>query len=780
MNSTTQNNINFKLLTDFAHLTNSRDRKGFNLCINGEKIKAKTSSEASRIINEKASAQLDYESWWNDIKKDILADANAQNIPQKDWAKFFQDTLKKAIDQFAINKINERDGFTKVLLPDAFQAEFTPCSFKPSCTINEVDLDIVDGLCYCKENALFYFKSGNNYTLLGDRCDLISKGSKQLDLLYAQIVKRRILKTGRIEYDFWKELYDTTDKINDEYWKIAEELEAYLKVTDLSNCKFGDAEDVNVTIFGKDYPLHSVLQLKHFKQISEEGFDMKRLLHTFIIKIAINEKLPAMMLNQNLANIYYETTADGGFKRYSIKSPKGNKCSIIDYLSKIFEESTILKTKIPLLDVVPRIISDTGAPAKYYIDKKWMDGLGPQLSLEESKGFNAFIRPYTEEERIAIMGWAYTCFHPSTHDYINFLFKTGGGTFKTNYYEKQIENILKEMYKPESLIVHEITGDSWVSDSFRKEGVNSGISTSALVFNDECTAKSIEEFKNMSGGSTEGVNYQYRVMRENPISMKVFAKWLFCTNNNIVIQDDSGAYDRRLFIIDRMDVKKLNPPYRSDELENGRRMEMLAFYNEAKRCYEEACRISGTFSSFVQNTRNIHKNISQAYKSENKVSAYTELWNRMNERFQASVVIEGDPIKLKDGSIAVKSDWLQSEMSSILMDNEIQWKNFRSFITNDSDYFVSPNIARYSFRIGDRKFSPRYRLYPLKDEYKISYEEVESSSSIQHQCGSRQLDLTNFDVDFGITNPVDNPVDNPVEESDFFAQMDGDSHSQNY
>lgn len=754
MNRITQININSKLLTQFANLTNSKDRKGFNLVISGEKIKAKTSAEAARIINEKASANLDYEDWWKDIKKDIFADANAQSVPQKDWSKFFQNALKKAIDEFAISKIAERDGYTKTLLPDAFNAEFTPCAFKPSSTINKVDLDIVDGLCYCKENALFYFKANRNYTLIGDRNELISKGSKQLDLLYSCIVKQRILKTGRLDYDFWKEMYDTSDKINDEYWRVAEEIEAYLKVTDLSNCKFGDTEDMNVTVFGKDYPLHVVLQLKHFKQLQNEDFDLKRVVHTFIIKIAINELLPAVMLNQNLANIYYETTADKSFKRYSIKPPKGCKCSIIDYLAKLFEESTILKSKIPTLDVIPRVISDTDTPAKYYIHNDWKEKLTDQVPLEKAKGLNTFLSPYTKEERIAIMGWAYTCLHPSTSEYINFLFKTGGGTFKTNYYAKQIMTLLNIMYDPERLIVHRMEGDSWVEDSFKKEGINSGISTSALVFNDECTIKSIEEFKSMSGGSSEGVSYQYRVMRENPIAMTIFAKFLFCTNSNILIQDDSGAYDRRLFIIDRMDVKKLPPPYSANELKNGLRSELVAFYEEAKRCYEEAVNIAKSFTGYVTTTKSIHKNISQAYKSDNKISAYMELWSEINGNSN-SVISPDDPIVLNDGSVAVSSSWLQTAIRRILEDNELSWNSFRSFITNDADYFTNRNNPRFSFRLNGRRYAPRYRLYPLKDEFIIPSEEISDSSL--GKCSIPD------DIDFG--TPV-KFTDKEIEESE--------------
>lgn len=747
MNLITQKNIDSKLLSEFAHLTNSRDRKGFNMSFNGEKVKAATTEKAAKTIFEKASASLDFVDWWSDIKKDILADAKEKNIPQKDWSNYIENVLKEEINRYMVNKIAERDEFTKVRLPDAFNAEFTACSFKPSRAINKADLDFIDGVIFCKENNLFYFKSDDNYTLLGDRSDLISKGSKQLDILYKCVLNRRILKTGDVNYDFWNELYNLCDKINAEYWRIAEEVEAYMKITDLSNCKFGDEKDANVTVFEKEYPLHTVLQLKQYKQIYEESFDIRRMIHTFVIKIAINEILPAVLLNQNLANIYYETSADGGFQRYSIKSPKGYKCSIIDYFAKIFEESTILKTRIPVLDTIPRIISDTDAPARYYIDSKWTESLEGQVGLDKARGYNAFISPYTEEERIAIMGWAYTCFHPSTHDYINFMFKTGGGTFKTNYYEKQIENILNRMYRPSSIIVHTMVGDSWVSDSFRKEGVNSGISTSALVFNDECTIRSIEEFKNMSGGCSDGVNYQYRVMRENPINMKIFAKWLFCTNSNIIIQDDSGAYDRRLFIIDRMDVKKLQPPYRPDELEKGLYSELLVFYNEAKRCYEEAVKRAGSFSAFVQSTKSIHRNISQAYKSENKVSAYMEMW----KLFEQTIPVEGAddiPIKLKDGSYAVKSTWLQNLENTIFKDCEIQWKNFRSFILNDSDYFEKPNVGRYTFAMSGIQYSPRYRLYPLKSEYKIQYEDAEiydKDAFTSPSCIKRRNpDLTNI------------------------------------
>lgn len=724
MNTESLLNINKNLFGDFASITNSKDRKGYNLIINGEKIKAKNSAEAAKIIYEKANVNLEFQDWWKDIKQDIFADATEKGVKTNELAKYAINELKSRLDDYSLRKIAERDDYTKVKLPDAFNADFTACSFKPSKTINEVDLDFLSGICYCKVDGLFYFKFNNNYTLIGDGASLTDKRSKELARLYGCIIAKRTVKTGQDNYDFWRDLYEITDDINSEYWYCAKEIETYLKTADMRRAVFNGDGDVSFDVFGSKYKLHEILQLKNFAQLGNESFDMKTVLHSFIVKLGINTKLPALMLNRNLANIYYETTADGVFKRYSLRSPNGNKCSMLDYLSKIFEESTILKTNVPALDEIPSIISDEkNTKSKFYIVDKWEDSLKGQCELSDAKGLKTFLAPYTTEEKIAIMGWAYTVFHPSCHDYINFLFKTGGGTFKTNYYSEQIVNILNVMYNPDTKIVHKMTNDQWTKDSFLREGTNSGISTSALIFNDECTVKSIEEFKNMSGGGKEGVAYQYRTMRENPVGMTCFAKWLFCTNNNIIIQDDSGAYDRRLFIIDRMDVKNLTPPFEQSELVTKRRSEMKAFYDFAKRCYDKACAEAGSFTKYVRTVKSIHRNIAEAYKSENKISAYDETYKMLLDKVDKG---ESNVFSFEDGSIGVSVTYLKSMTETILNNNELSWPSFRSFIANDDDYFIQRNMWRYKFKAKGKTHPAVVKMFPLKEEYTENlYEEVD-------------------------------------------------------
>jgi hypothetical protein len=414
-----------------------------------------------------------------------------------------------------------------------------------------------------------------------------------------------------------------------------------------------------------------------------------------------------------MCTLNYETSDPEGcyFKRFALTFPQGGKAPFSDYLLKLFECSDLVIRSIPHIKSIPHIISDDTTPAKYYIDSEWKDKLVPgQYEMKDCKILNTFLHPYTNEEKLALMGWVYTVLHPSYGDTINLLFKTGGGSFKTNYYSSMIQRLLCVMYNVKNNdCSHTMLKDSWVKDRFLLEGINSGLSMAAFVNNDECTIASVEEFKNFSGGGKNGMDYSRRTMRENPTQMKIYSKWLFTTNNNFLINDDSGAYDRRLFIIDRMDVKKLNPPYPKATFENELEKEMLTFYNLAEDCYKQILKTHKSLEDYVTDPNiSISKNLKMAYAEDDKVFIYYSLFKNHNHTSETEPLM----ISISD---------FNTEVESLCEKNEVNYNGFKNWVKS-TDKTTRPKDLKlnkwwnHPKRVGG-EVKKYHALWPLKSEF---------------------------------------------------------------
>lgn len=684
-----QNNI----LRDFADIHNAKNGSGYTAFINGKKQKPKSTKELAETIYAAFSPKIMGEQWFLDINKEVIKEAHTTN---KDVDTVWKELLVDEIKSYLTGKIEYRDAHTKASIPDVFNADFKACTFKPRNFINDMDLKYIDGLCYCDVNDIFYFNLNGNYTMIGFKEDLCDKKSKSCEILYNLIADKYCEQTGRMDFRFWPDLYDSCDKLTNEFFTVRTEIEKELKS--------GKTKGFNINLFNHTLPIENVLRIMPGEDIPDNWQDK---LHSAIIKYGINEILPSSLFCNNLANIYYETIDDAYFKRYSLRAPNGIVCSFTTYLSKLFEESNLIKRNIPHIQIVPRIISDEETiPAQYYINKNWMDELTEQKKPEECKIYNTFISKYKQEERIAIMAWAYTVFHPSYGDSINFCLKTGGGSFKTNYYTAIINKILNLMYRPKTdNLLYTIVGDRWTVDRFLLESNNGGVSVAALVNNDECTEKSLDEFKNMSGGAIDGVNYQKRTMRSNPDPIKIFCKWLFTTNNDINIQDTSGAFDRRIFIIDRMDIKNLTPPYSFTEYPKEMMKEIKSFYEIAKNAYDYVVKNYKNLLNYVKQIQCISQNLQQAYKEDEKTFCYYTL-------FDTLLTTKGIT-NHSDGSVSIKVSDLKKIATPICEDQEIKYEGLMKWVRTTNK--TTKECAYKPVKI-DSKLEKRYKLYPLKKE----------------------------------------------------------------
>lgn len=686
--------IKINILKDYADIHNAKNGKGYTAFINGKRLRPKTPMELAELLYNGIATKKSGEQWYLDINKEIIKESHNTN---KDVDVIWKETLQDSIKDYLVNKMEYRDEHTKASIPDVFNATFNGCTFKPRNMINQKDLEYLDGLCYCESNDMFYFNNNGNYTMIGYKEDLCDKKSKAAESLYNLIADRYCEKTGRNSFAFWPDLYDICDVLTNEFFTMRKEIEGQIKS--------GKTNGFSVMMFNNNIPIDRILRILPGEEIPENWQDK---LHSAIIKYGINEMLPSSLICSNLANIYYETIDDYYFKRYSLKAPNNVVCSFTTYLSKLFEETNIIKRNIPHIQTAPKVISDiSNVPAQYYLHDNWMSNLKDQRAKEDCKIYNTFISKYRKEEKIAIMAWAYTVFHPSYGDTVNFMLKTGGGTFKTNYYTEIIKRILNLMYVPKTdNLVYPIVGDKWVTDRFLLESNNGGVSTAALVNNDECTEKSLEEFKNMSGGASDGVNYQKRTMRNNPDPIKIYCKWLFTTNNDINIQDTSGAFDRRVFIIDRMDIKHLPLPYKSNEYSNEINHEIKSFYEISKDAYNFVKTNYGSLLNYVKQITCISQNLQKAYKEDDKTFCYYTLFDELKSIDNITTYA--------DGSISISATNLKKTLTPICEDQELKLEGMLKWIkgTNKTE-----NPCLYTCVKVDGKCVKRYKLYKLKQEF---------------------------------------------------------------
>lgn len=712
------NEFKNKFFIEFSNCHNNKKGTSITMKFEDEAKKQQpaTLKDAIDLLYNKACSELQTKQWYTDVNSKILTEAHTTNT---DYKTLWKEVMLKELNEFLVQKQVVRDEYTQTSLPDAFGGDFLPCKFDPKHSINEIDLLLIKGVVYCTLDNSLYINYHDNYIRLGDFESVTDRKSNANRMLFKYLSQLNSERVGREFYDLWEELYTIADKITDAFFLIRRQCENSSK--NKTNADF----DISLPWVKEPVKINEFLQCDETKPLP---FNWYNELHSAFAKEVINHMLPASMINNDLMNLYYEAK-DDEFKRYAIKPSKGSKCTFSTYLSKLFEESNALSQFIPKIDVLPRIITDEeGVCARFRVRPDWEKDLFEQYTkYDECKILKTFLEPYTDNEKLAIMGWAYTVLHPSCPDNINFLFKTGGGTFKTNYFAEQIKILLRKMYQPDYDLVHVMLRDLWVTDVARRELANGcGISTAALVFNDECTDKCLEEFKAMSGGSTDtGEDYQCRIMRENPKQMKIYCKWLFNTNTDFMIQDTTGAFDRRLFIISRMDVRNLNKPYQKNEFHKYLEKETKMFYETAKKSYEAIRKRYGTLEAFVTTVPEISKNLKDAYNEEEKMIAYYNILDKLKTAATKDVSYNANEHKL-----IVTSKMFNSILKDVCEDLGIEnTKGVVKWIKN-TDKCEQMNVLNTSVRLTDENVKSRgarsvfttkvnkgHKLYDLKQSY---------------------------------------------------------------
>lgn len=685
------------IFRDMFHVTNDSNGTGYKIRL-GDKDKpkrVKTKEDLLSIVYKNASELQGLPGY----AEFIMIVSEYRREKGLSFEEAWKEKAGMVFDLYISEKNNAIEEFRKSSMPKGFGGKLTPTTLYPSATINSVDLYLIDGLQFCPKDRHFYYKVKDNYIRLGTSEELRDRGSNPVMLLNKLIYDHLTEDRGE-PFDFWRMLYDIADKATDDYFRIESTL------TDCIRNKM-PLEGIEVQTFWMKKPV----DIKEFLKLpnSPLPLDYTGRLHSAMVKGMINFGIPAAAMNYGIMTINLEQQ-DEFFYRYNI-SPAGQskiKQPFTVYLTKMFEDPAHLIANVPKLRSVPKIISDIpGVPCHFQSVSDWSEGIKDQLGTRDCKILNTFLSPYTREEKLAIMAWAYTALHPSLNESINFLFMTGGGTFKTNYYAKMIEILLNMIYRPTISIVHKMLRDNWIKDAALKENCDgTGISTAALIVNDEATDKCMEEFKAMSGGSMDsGMPYQRRVMRENPITIQIYAKWLFLTNLNFMIQDDSGSMDRRLFIVKRMDVKKLDPPYKPGEYNSMLMREVSAFYDLSKRCYEEIVKEAGSLERYVQSKVVFSKNLKEAYNEYDKTKLYIEFFNDFFDKNPNN--------RREDGSIYIKPKDLRDSIETMCQAYGINKDGMMNWIRK-TDKCTKENKNKFSAKKNEGSF---YLLYPVKEEY---------------------------------------------------------------
>lgn len=685
------------IFRDVFHVTNDSKGVGFKIRL-GDKDKPKAVKTKADLINivYKNCSELQGLPGYNEFLTVVNEYKNEQRIG---FEEAWKDRAGKIFDLYISEKNEAIDECRKSSIPTAFGAKMVPTNLYPSATINDVDLKLIEGLYFCPKEQDFWYKIKDNYRRIGNAEELRDRGSVAVMVLNSLIFDHMTEDMGT-PFDFWRMLYDIADKATDDYFRI----EAVM--TEALRSKM-PLDGIEVQTFWMKEPM----ELKEFLKVPDSPlpFDYTGRLHSAMVKGIVNYGIPAAAMNFGIVTVKYEQQ-DEFFYRYNI-SPAGEskiKQSFTTYLSRLFEDPAQIIARIPKLTVIPRVISDVkGIPSNFSVIPDWMDKLKDQFVLNDCKILKTFLSPYSQEERIAIMAWAYTVWHSSSNESINFLFMTGGQTFKTNYYAKMTEYILELMYRPTHSIVHFMLRDNWIKDPALKENADgTGISTAALVINDEATDKCLEEFKSMTGGSTDsGMPYQKRIMRCNPSQIKIYGKWLFLTNTPFVTNDDTGAFDRRLFIVKNMEAKKLTPPYTRGEYNMMMKREVKAFYTLAKDCYEKTVKECGSFLDYVTSKSIFTKNLKEAYNEYDKMKLYIEFFNSFYDK---------NPNNRKDdGSVFIKRADLKLGIESLCKTYDININGMLNWIRS-TDKTTKQNKSKFSAKKNQGSF---WLLYPIREEY---------------------------------------------------------------
>lgn len=682
--------MNTSELINLLSIRNSGKGNKYKFTWNGKDKLCNTVEDlASELFN--ISGQFQAKPWYNDFVAEVKSNPNFKS--EDDFGNVWISVMKTKLVEALDAKRATRDANQEATIPSAFNADFLSSTLKPKSIFNREDLDLIKGLSYCeKNNALYYCDMQGNYTFLGDPESLLDKRSETLRKTANFLTKRISAELGISNFDIWSWMWDICNQVTDQFFVLRRQIEDYKSRGTL--------------------PSNSVLKWNGNQTNVKELFnwfeddwsnDFIDDLHTKLIGLLINELLPSSVFRNEFARLRYETK-NGLFNRYNLASPVGKMGSFADYISALFSEPSMIDA-IPHFNKQPYIIQDNmNEVSTYKIKPDWEKGLVADQfkTIEECKILKTFLTPYSDDEKMFMMAWAYTVLHPSCGEGIGLLIKTGGGAFKTHGFSNMISLLLEKMYGADKdELTYTLIRSNWVKDDsqMREACGNQGISHAALVVNDECDEKSIEKYKDLSGSTSNvGISYTYKKVYQVPVSMRIYCRWLFLTNNQITINDTDGVFERRLAIIDRMDIKSLPKPYSQLEYPKYVERELKMFYDLAKTCYTK---LKAKYSDLVDAATHMDfaKNLKQAYADEDK----TFIYYKLTENLTGS-----------DPEIMPMGDF-NDKVEELCKDFGINPKGMKNWVKN-TDKTVQPVKWNWNTKRNGKQIKCHF-LYRLKDEF---------------------------------------------------------------
>lgn len=666
-------------------LKNKGNGKGYVFTYKGKQYRSATMVDLVESIFNLPAVQ--YESWHKEImveiqKNPVFTDDKAGDL--------YKNYLTKLLNEAMAAKRATRDEYQQNSLPSAFNADIIACKFKPAADYNDRDKELLEIFAYCEEDELIYSVKDGNYTCIGAALDISNKKS-YASYLAGHAVGSHMSSKYACNYEIWNDLYGIADYTTDAFFKYRRSIEeAITQDKKPSELKFAvNSKDTNMQEFLK-------LPLDKFSD------DWDDALHTAICKLAVNDLMPASLFNNDLVQLCYEAK-NNMFHRYSIRPAHGKKSNLNTIISLIFEDPSVIDI-IAHIEKTPHIISDMAdVHAQYKLNPDWQQLLPEQYKTDsECKALHGFIDNFTENEQKVIMAWSYMALHPSTGESIGLLISTGGGTFKTGYYAEMTRYLMSKMYggTPEN-IGFLMKNDAWIENiKLREPFGGKGISKAGMVINDECTSKSIEQYKLWSGSTAGvGIDYEYSKVYQEGKQKKIYCPWFFTSNEEIKLADDKGVYDRRLIVIKRMDLHNFVKPYDMKDYHIHIKKEAVHFYNMAKACYEELAVKYGSLTSAANNISEIKQNLNSIFDEEGKLLAYQRIYDEL----------ESDPF---EDRIMVSIPEFNAKVYSIAEEFELNAKGLKSYIFN-TDKTKKLNIKGYPKYING-KTTRVHVLYKLK------------------------------------------------------------------
>lgn len=615
-------------ILETINLRNSARGNSIQFTVDGKDYRQKTYTSLANDLYE-VSGKLQFKNGYHEFVEMVKEAGGTTESTFKDtFIRLAAEQMQEVLN--AKRVIRDSKQFESA--PSAFNAEFTPCKFKPSFVINQKDVELLEGLVYCDSNDLLYFVENGSVKLIGNPTDLIDTRAESNLTLSHLIYKHQCIKNGVKEWDIWNDMYHIMDDTTEEFFRLRNDVEAARNNgVNPQHCLF------KLKWSDKETNLGDMLNIESWDVEMEEVIDD---IHTFLMKTLLNEVLPGVLFNGDLVKICYETKNEL-FKRYSIMPSHGAKASISKIISTMFTETAALVIKIPHIKNEPFVYHDDPTKfATYHLVPDWRSKLRPnQVERKDAKILDAFSSWMNKDEKLFAFAWAYSVLHPSLNESIGLLISTGGGTFKSNYFAFMIGHLLSVMYDcNQDVIRYRLNNDEWVKNEQKMESKGGkGVSKAALVFNDECTSASIENFKQMSGSTNEaGIPYNYKVVFQQPVSMTLHNRWLFCTNEDIKITDVEGVFTRRLAIIKNIRAHAITKPYSAVEFDHMKYQEANVFYNVAESAYKYVKENFGGLEEAAKRL-SISKNLTEAFDEDAKTAAYAEMYkdcltNPLNDR----------------------------------------------------------------------------------------------------------------------------------------------------